>query len=120
MSFYDCFDEVMKECLAEFDERSPKIKLIRTTGNVMNPATRKLDAGTEAEVDLTGVTVPYTNSQIDGTTQQQNERTLIIDSNQKPSYDDKVLLDEIRFSIISIELYNPGGQIIGYRLQLRA
>jgi len=117
--FYDCFDDVMKECLAEFDCRSPKIKLIRHSGRTMNSVTREMDAGTTAEIEVTGVTVPYNNNQIDGVTVQANDRRLVIDSQQEPQIDDDVLIDTENFAIIAIETYNPGGQKIGYSLQLR-
>ena len=119
-SFYDCFDDVMRECLAEFDERTPSIKLVRTTGRTMNPVTCELDAGTESEIDIVGVTVPYNNAQVDGTTIQTRDRRLVIDSQQAPLHDDKVLLDGAKFSIVNIQTFNPGGQIIGYELQLRS
>lgn len=118
-NFYDCFVDVVIECLAEFDCRTPKIKLIRKTEAIMNTVTRELDPQTVSEIEVTGVTVPYDQKLIDGTTILSSDIRLIIDSQQEPQQADDVIIDNISSGIISISPFNAGGVVLGYELQVR-
>ena len=118
-SFYDCFDDVVQEMLAEFDCRSTSIYLVRHSSRTMNPVTRELDAGSTANLDVVGVTVPYKQTQIDGTTIQAKDIRLVIDSQQAPQADDDVVIDGDSFGIVDIKTFNAGGAVLGYDLQVR-
>jgi len=117
--FYDCFVEVVQECLAEFDCRIVKIKLVRHSAAVMNTTTAELDPQTETDIEVSGVTVPYAKTLIDGSTIQEGDIRLVIDSQQEPQQADDVIIDGDSYGIVSNTIFNAGGVVLGYDLQVR-
>ena len=117
--YYDCFVDMVIECLEEADCRATPIQLTRYTGRVMNATTCELEPGTTSTIDLNAVTAPYQESMIDGTTRQEGDIAVIADSQQAPEVDDEVNIDGQSYGIIATEQINPGGVVIAYIMQVR-
>ena len=118
-NFYSDLSVIMKECLAEFDCRTTKMRLVRHSGRVMNPVTRELDAGTETEIEVTGITIPFSKSQIDGSAILDGDIRVILDEDTDPQEDDDILIDGDNYSIVSKTTFRAGGVLLGFDLVVR-
>lgn len=123
MSFANKMQGVANKLLTKFDERpvNGKIQLIKNSTAVWDPVLAE-DVITEGEaLDLTGVAVPYSQSMIDGTTIQSGDIKLTITNGVEPEQQDKILLDGVQYSIITIQPFAYTGEdlTIAYAIQIR-
>ena len=122
-SFAEEMQQVATELLTEFDERpvSNKIQLIKNNSSVWNETLAE-DVITEgATITLTGVATPYSQSMVNGTTIQAGDIKLTITSATEPLAQDKISLDGVQYSIVSISPFAYTGKqtTIAYALQVR-
>lgn len=117
--FYSDLDDIMKECLADFDCRTAKLILVRHIGRVMNATTRELDVGSDVEIEFTGITIPLGKNLIDGTAILEGDIRVVMDSDITPIQGDDVKIDGDNYGIVRITPFNAGGVVLGYDLQVR-
>ena len=123
MSFATDMQQVADELLTEFDERpaDQKIKLLLSGGQVWNPADNSFDTQPDTEHDLTGVAVPYAKGLVDGTMIQAGDVRLTVTRAEEVTTADKVQLDSVQYSVVSVAPYSYTGDAlnIAYQVQLR-
>lgn len=121
MSFAKRMQGVADRLLDKFDERTQKIQLKRNSSAVWDEDLAEDVITDGAILDLTGVAVPYVQGLIDGTTIQNGDIKLTITKDVEPNAQDKVILDGVEYSIISITPFAYTGKdlTIAYALQLR-
>ena len=123
MSFATDMQQVATELLTEFDERpvGAKIQLQKNSVAVWDPALAEDVITKGALVNLTGVAVPYSQGLVDGTVIQSGDIKLTVTMDSEPLAQDKVILDGVEYSIISIKpfSYTGKGLTIAYSIQIR-
>ena len=123
MTFATDMQQVATELLTEFDERPAdgKIQLIKNSSAVWDEILAE-DVITEgATIDLVGVAVPYSQSMVDGTTIQTGDIKLTVTLATEPLAQDKIILDGVEHSIVSITPFAYTGKplTIAYAIQIR-
>ena len=123
MTFATDMQQVATELLTEFDERpvGGKIQLVKNSEAVWDPILAEYVITQGATIDLTGVAVPYSQSMIDGTTIQSGDIKLTVTLAAEPLAQDKILLDGVQHSIVSIVPFAYTGKdlTIAYAIQIR-
>ena len=117
--FYSDLDQIMQECLADFDCRTQKLQLIGKTSKQMNPVTREFEFVEAAPVEITAITLPVNKSVIDGETVFADDIRVIMDKQIKPEVDDNVLIDGDNCAFVQIATFNAGGVVLGYDCVVR-
>lgn len=113
--------KVADRLLIKYDERVTKIVLVQQSAKVWNATTAEYEFQSDVPVDVTGVAVPYIDSLVDGTTIQAGDIKLTITRAIKPTLKDKVILDGVEYSIVSVTPYQyTGAELnIAFAVQLR-
>ena len=123
MGFAAEMSQVATDLLTEFDERSDdnKIKLKRNSVAVWDPVIAENVITPGDVIALTGVAVPYNQGMVDGTTIQAGDIKLTVTNLVEPNQQDKIEVDGVEHSIISIMpfAYTGKDQTIAYAIQLR-
>ena len=123
MGFAAEMSQVATDLLTEFDERSDdnKIKLKRNSVAVWDPVIAENVITPGDVIALTGVAVPYNQGMVDGTTIQAGDIKLTVTNLVEPSQQDKIEVDGVEHSIISVMPFTYTGkdQTIAYAIQLR-
>ena len=68
---------------------------------------------------LIGIVTNYTKAEIDGTLVQQSDLMVTLDSTQAVKKIDTVLIADVEYRIIDIEVINMAGTLVGYIVQVR-
>jgi len=121
------FRNVATKLLLKFDERTPgssSIQLKQYPPVAFNPTTGEDEFGTPVLIDLIGVSVgfnrEYTNSaNANGNVIQAGDQMLKIDGATEPKMKDKILLDGLEYSIVSISPSRYTNQTILYSVHVR-
>lgn len=121
MSFAQKMKKVADDLLVKFDERTDKIMLVRPGSKAFNVSTGEYEFTGGETVPITGVVTTYDNNMIDGTTVQSGDKRLISTANEVVSNDDKVILDGVEHSVVSVSPYAYTGDsmTIAFEAQLR-
>lgn len=126
MSLTVKFQNTAIRLLSKFDERAPGVDSIRLeqTPVSFNPSTGEDEPGTPVITDLIGVVVEfgreYTNGvNINGNTVQTGDQLLKITAATEPLMGDKILLDGLKYSIVSISPSRYTNQTILYTVHLK-
>lgn len=114
---------VADKLLNKFDERGSgnKIQLKKNSSAVWDEVLGEDVITSGALIDLTGVATPYLQGMVDGTAIQSGDIKLTITSTVEPLAQDKILLDGIEYSIVSIQpfAYTGKDKTIAYAIQVR-
>ena len=123
MSFATDMQDVATELLTEFDERpaGSKIQLQKNSSSVWDEILAEDVITPGALIDLTGVAVPYSQGMVDGTTIQSGDIKLTVTLATEPFAQDKILLDGVEYSIVTIVPFAFTGKplTIAYAIQIR-
>lgn len=126
MSLTIKFQNTATRLLSKFDERVPGVDSIQLeqTPVSFNPSTGEDEPGTPVIIDLIGVVVEfgreYTNGvNINGNTVQTGDQLLKITAATEPLMGDKILLDGLKYSIVSISPSRYTNQTILYTVHLK-
>lgn len=123
MGFASDMADVATDLLTEFDERptDSKIMLHSSNTSVWNPTLAEDVITAGAIVSLTGVASVYNSNLVDGSTIQSGDIKLTITSAVEPLAQDKIVLDDVQYSIVSITplAYTGKDKTIAYIIQLR-
>lgn len=123
MSLATRFQNTANRLLGKFDERESGVDSIQLwrTPVAFNPTTGENEPGTTVITDLVGVSVKFdqefTNSSDNAI--QSGDQLLVVTSAMTPLMGDKILLDGLKYSIVSISLSRYTNLSILYRLHLR-
>lgn len=112
---YQKLANTASKLLAKFG-RTVEIK--RTTGNIVDPVTGQVTAGSTATLSANGIFRSYPDALIDGTRILKGDRELIIDSTVTPLITDKPKINGEYWSIKNITSSNPAGTPLVYFLQV--
>jgi len=117
---YNRFQKMATRLLTKYDARNPKIALtIRQAGSVSD-TTGLFVAGATTSHTITGVTINYTDSQIDGEMIKRGDIKCVCTSLVKPRIGDYVTMDGLDWTVVEpIIEYNPGGTVICYEFNMR-
>lgn len=120
------FHDIATRLLLKFDERIMDVNSIQLeqTSITFNPVTGEDELGTPVITNLTGISVrfdaEYTNSvSTDGNTIQAGDQLLKITDTIEPEMGDKILLDGMKYSIVSISPSSYTGLVILYSVHIR-
>ncbi len=120
------FQNLAFRLLAKFDERTIGVDSIQLeqTPVSFNPTTGENELGTPVFFNLVGIVVDfskeYTNAaSTNGNVIQVGDLLLKIDSAIEPKMNDKVLLDGLKYSIVSIDPSRYTNRTILYTVHLR-
>jgi len=120
------FQNLAFKLLAKFDERTVGVDSIQLEqiSVSFNPTTGENEPGTAVFFNLVGVVVAfsrkYTNAiSTNGNVIQAGDQLLKVDSTIEPKMGDKVLLDGLKYSIVSINLSRYTNRTILYIVHLR-
>ena len=123
MGFASDMQEVANDLLGEFDESIGRIVLVRPGGDpVWNETLGEMVIPASTEIPLTGVTVAFSSSQVNGTTIQQGDVMCIVqalDPSIGISLQDKVKIDGIQWSIVDTPLVDYTGLTICHKIHCR-
>ena len=128
MSLASNFQGVATRLLSKFDERTPGVDSIQLefTPVSFNPSTGEDEPDTPIIKDLIGVVVSFnkefTNSVRTGgnnNTVESGDQLLKITSEIEPLMGDKILLDGLKYSIVSISPSRYTNKTILYTIHLR-
>ena len=123
MGFASEMADVATDLLTEFDERpvGGKIQLQKNSVAVWDPVLAEEVITQGALIDLVGVAVPYSQGLVDGSTIQSGDIKLTVTMGTEPLAQDKVILDSVEYSIISITPFAYTGKplTIAYSIQIR-
>jgi hypothetical protein len=123
MTFATDMQQVATELLTEFDERpvGGKIQLQKNSSAVWDEILAEDVITPVALIDLTGVAVPYSQSLVNDTTIQSGDIKLTVTMATEPLAQDKVILDGVEHSIVSINPFAYTGKplTIAYAIQIR-
>lgn len=95
------------------------IKLVRKTGDSVNPVTGVIAAGTDASVTTTGLIKPYNDKMIDGSRVLMGDKELVLSNEHEPLLTDKPVIDGEEWSIVKINVVKPFNTAIRYLCQVR-
>lgn len=126
MSLATGFQNTATRLLSKFDERVPVIDSIQLeqTLVIFNPVTGEDEPGTPVIIDLIGVSVnfgrEYTNgANTNGNTIQAGDQLLKISNRTEPLMGDKILMDGLKYSIVSIFPSRYTNRTILYTVHIR-
>ena len=123
MSLATRFKNTANRLLGKFDERESGVDSIQLwrTPVTFNPTTGENEPGTTVITDLVGVSVEFdqefTNSSDNAI--QSGDQLLAITSAIEPFMSDKILLDGLKYSIVSILPSRYTNATILYKIHLR-
>lgn len=120
------FQNIASRLLAKFDERTVSVDSIQLeqTPISFNPTTGEDEFGTPVFFNLVGVAVSFSKEHTNeistnGNVIQAGDQLLKIDSTVEPKMDDKILLDGLKYSIVSIDPSRYTNRTISYTVHLR-
>ena len=120
------FKNVAFRLLAKFDERTVGVDSIQLeqTSVSFNPTTGENESGTSVFFNLVGVVVNFSKEHTNavntkGNVIQAGDQLLKIDSTIEPKMNDKILLDGLKYSIVSIDTSRYTNRTILYTVHLR-
>lgn len=120
------FVDLATELLSEFDERTTDLIQLEETPVEFNPVTGEDESGTPTITDLVGVVVEFENkftntvsTSSDNNTIQSGDKLLKITNKKEPVMGDKILLDGLKYSIVSISPSRYTNKTILYTVHLR-
>lgn len=120
------FKDVAFRLLAKFDERTAGVDSIQLEQIPVsfNPTTGEYEFGTSVFFNLVGVVVDFnkehTNAaSTNGNVIQAGDQLLKIDSTIEPKMNDKILLDGLKYSIVSIDPSRYTNRTLLYTVHLR-
>lgn len=126
MSLTTKFQNTATSLLSKFDERVPGVDSIQLeqTPVSFNPITGEDEPGTPVITDLIGVVVKFgifftNDANINGNTVEIGDQLLKITAAIEPLMGDKILLDGLKYSIVSISLSRYTNQTILYTVHLK-
>lgn len=131
MSLATKFQNTATRLLSKFDERVSGVDSIQLeqTPVIFNPVTGEDEPGTPVIIDLIGVSVKfgreYTNgantngANTNGNTIQAGDQLLKISNRIEPLMGDKILMDGLKYSIVSIFPSRYTNQTILYQVHIR-
>ena len=123
MGFASEMQEVANDLLGEFDESDGRIVLVKMGGEpVWNETLGEMVVPASTDIPLTGVTVAFSSSQVNGTTIQQGDVMCIVhalDPSIGISLQDKVKIDGIQWSIVDTPLVDYTGLTICHKIHCR-
>jgi hypothetical protein len=123
MGFASDMQEVANDLLGEFDESSGRIVLVKIGGDpVWNETLGEMVIPASTNIPLTGVTVAFSSSQVNGTTIQQGDVMCIVqalDPSIGISLHDKVKIDGVQWSIVDTPLVDYTGLAICHKIHCR-
>jgi hypothetical protein len=115
MSFYSEMQDYATELLTEFG----KVFTLNRYDGGTTLADGSDSEGTATPFDILGMTVPFSQSEINSSTVEAGDIQMIIDADVEPFSSDKILVDSQEYSVISIERKKPADVVLCYFLQLR-
>lgn len=120
------FKDVALRLLAKFDERIVGVDSIQLeqTPVSFNPTIGEDEFGTPVFFNLVGVVIDFSKEHTNaistnGNVIQAGDQLLKIDSTVEPKMNDKVLLDGLKYSIVSIDPSRYTNRTILYTVHLR-
>lgn len=126
MSLTTKFQNTATQLLSKFDERVPSVDSIQLeqTPVSFNPITGEDEPGTPVITDLIGIVVEFgiffTNyANINRNTIQTGDQLLKITAATEPLMGDKILLDGLKYSIVSISPSRYTNKTILYTVHLK-
>lgn len=126
MSLTVKFQNTAIRLLSKFDERVPGVDSIQLEQTLVsfNPITGEDEPGTPVITDLIGVVVKFgifftNDANANGNTVETGDQLLKITATTEPLMGDKILLDGLKYSIVSISLSRYTNQTILYTVHLK-
>lgn len=123
MGFASDMQEVASELLGEFDESNGRIVMVKVGGEpVWNETLGEMVIPASSDIPLTGVTVAFSASQINGTTIQQGDVMCIVhalDPSVGITLQDKVKIGGVQWSIVDTPLVDYTGLTICHKIHCR-
>ena len=123
MGFASDMQEVASDLLGEFDESNGRIALVKVGGEpVWNETLGEMVIPASTDIPLTGVTVAFSSTQINGTTIQQGDVMCIVqalDPSVGISLQDKVKIGGVQWSIVDTPLVDYTGLTICHKIHCR-
>lgn len=126
VSLVDEFANLVTELISEFDERVNDSIQLEQTPVDFNPTTGEDELGTPVVINLVGVIVGFNNDFTNATsiigsnnTIQSGDQLLKITNVIEPTMDDKILLDGLKYSIVSISPSRYTNNTILYTVHIR-
>ena len=123
MGFASDMQEVASDLLGEFDESNGRIALVKVGGEpVWNETLGEMVIPASTDIPLTGVTVAFSSTQINGTTIQQGDVMCIaqaLDPSIGISLQDKVKIGGVQWSIVDTPLVDYTGLTICHKIHCR-
>ena len=105
--------------LDKFDESDGRIKLIRKGIPTWDDDAGEFLPGFDSTIDLVGVTVNFEDSEINNTTILASDIKVIVTSKEPIKLNDKLLIDDVEWSVVSEPKANYCGVPICYMVQAR-
>jgi len=123
MSFAKRMQGVADKLLTKFDERpaGSRMQLIQQGAAVWDDVLVEMVFPAPVTTEVIGVAVPYSQNLVDGTTIQSGDIKVTITSDVEPMAADKMSIDGVQYSVISILPYAYTGKdlTMAYAVQLR-
>ena len=116
MSLAKRMQQTATRLLNKFDESNGRIKLVRKGASYFDPILGEEVISPDVTIDLVGVTVVFDQSLVNGTTIQAGDVMVIATSAEKPTIQDKVLIDGVQWSIVSQPVVDYTGVAICYKI----
>ena len=115
------FEILAMDLLSEFDERTNDFIQLEQTTVDFNPTTGEDELGTPIIINLVGVVVAFSNDFTNSTnnTIQSGDQLLKITSEIEPLMGNKILLDGLKYSIVSISPSRYTNKTILYTVHIR-
>ncbi len=115
------FEILARDLLSEFDERTNDSIQLEQTPVVFNPTTGEDELGTPIIINLVGIVVKFNNNFTNGSnnTIQSGDQLLKITSEIEPTMGNKILLDGLKYSIVSISPSRYTNKTILYTVHIR-
>ena len=107
--------------LSKFDESNGRIVLVKVGGEpVWDPVKAEMVLPASTEIPLTGVTVAFSSSQVNGTTIQSGDVMCIVKAGDAEiTQQDKVKIDGVQWSIVDTPLVDYTGLTICHKIHCR-
>ena len=107
--------------LSKFDESNGRIVLVKVGGEpVWDQVSAEMVLPASTEIPLTGVTVVFSASQVNGTTIQSGDVMCIVKAGDTEiTQQDKVKIDGVQWSIVDTPLVDYTGLTICHKIHCR-
>ena len=105
--------------LDKFDESDGRIKLIRKGIPTWDDDAGEFLPGADTLIDLIGVTVDYSESEINNTTILSGDIKVVVTSSEQIKLSDKLQIDGVEWSVVSEPKANYTGIPVCYMVQAR-